>query len=330
MGSNIRTALVTIAIGDHHQREFETYALPSLRAYAQKHDYELIAITEPFAPIDPNSSKTIHWHKILLGQVPAIKAFDRVIWIDTDIVINSRLAPDITEDVPVEKIGIVELSDNPQIEAATETLNTLYNIVLREHFDDVHEFVKPDVKIKDQYKRADLTPTPDKFCNTGVFVFSPKHHNEFFAQTFLKYDKNFDDFENTPLSFEIFSNNLNHGIDPRFNTLWSDELSLKYPFLARRDILEDFYYRVKNNKSINEGLYAQWYTWCTNASFQSAYFLHFSGGRNNPLTKVPMRYVKTDAENVFGATFPEYYGDILNAKPTQHGSPFSHRKIDDE
>lgn len=105
---------------------------------------------------------------------------------------------------------------------------------------------------------------------------------------------------------------------------------MKYPFLARRDILEDFYYRVKNNKSINEGLYAQWYTWCTNASFQSAYFLHFSGGRNNPLTKVPMRYVKTDAENVFGATFPEYYGDILNAKPTQHGSPFSHRKIDDE
>lgn len=184
MGSNIRTALVTIAIGDHHQREFETYALPSLRAYAQKHDYELIAITKPFAPIDPNSSKTIHWHKILLGQVPAIKAFDRVIWIDTDIVINSRLAPDITEDVPVEKIGIVELSDNPQIEAATETLNTLYNIVLREHFDDVHEFVKPDVKIKDQYKRADLTPTPDKFCNTGVFVFSPKHHNEFLRKHF--------------------------------------------------------------------------------------------------------------------------------------------------
>ena len=170
-----------------------------------------------------------------------------------------------------KKIGIVELTDTPQIKANTETLNSLYNIVLREHFDD---------------------------------------------------------YENTPLSFEIFSNNLNHGIDPRFNTLWSEEVSAKYPFLAQRDILDDFYVRVKGSETLDGGLYAQWYTWCTNASFQSAYFLHFSGGRNNPLTKVPMRFVQPEAENVFGATFPEYYDDIQQAKPSTHGSPFSHRQID--
>lgn len=264
----------------------------------------------------------------MLGQVPAIKEFDRVIWIDTDIVINARLAPDITKDVPIEKIGIVELTDTPQIEANTETLNSLYNIVLREHFDEVHDFVKPVATLDNHYAAAGLSPAPKIFCNTGVFVFSPKHHNEFFMQTYLKYDRNFDDYENTPLSFEIFSNNLNHGIDPRFNTLWSEEVSAKYPFLARRDILDDFYARVKGGESLDGGLYAQWYTWCTNASFQSAYFLHFSGGRNNPLTKVPMRFVQPEAENVFGATFPEYYDDIQQAKPSTHGSPFSHRQID--
>ncbi len=262
--------------------------------------------------------------------MPTIKEFDRVIWIDTDIVINARLAPDITKDVPEEKIGIVELSDDAQLEAATENLNNLYNIVLREHFKQTHEFVKPNMKLRDYYTEAGLSPAPEKFCNTGVFVFSPKYHNDFLSSVYLKYDKNFDDFENTPLSFEIFSNDLNHALDPKFNTLWSDELSLKYPFLARNDILDDFYDRVKNDKPINEGLYAQWYSWCTNASFQSAYFLHFSGGRNNPLTKVPMRYVEWESENVLGSVFPDYKKEIQNAEPSTFGSPFSSGQLDQD
>jgi len=64
--------------------------------------------------------------------------------------------------------------------------------------------------------------------------------------------------------------------------------------------------------------------------FSKRVFFHFSGGRNNPLTKVPMRFVQPEAENIFDATFPEYYEDILRAKPSTHGSPFSHRQINDD
>ncbi|MEQ8195626.1 MAG: hypothetical protein RIB59_14170 [Rhodospirillales bacterium] len=327
-GEPISTALVTIAIGERHQREFETCSLPTLRAYAKKHGYELIVLTEPFAPLDPDGRKTVHWHKILIGQVPAIRPFDRVIWIDTDIMINPRLAPDIAATIPADKIGVVEMTDGPQLEAATETLNTLYNIVMREHYGQTHAFVKPSVKLKDYYLQAGLTPAPDKFCNTGVMVFSPKHHNDFLASVFLKYEKNFDDYENTPLSFEIFSNGLNAPLDPRFNVLWSDELALKYPFLARKEIIADFYERRKSGTPLDGGPYAQWYTWCTNASYQSAYFLHFSGGRDNPLTKVPMRFVRDADADVFGAVFPEYDAEIRTARPSAAGKPFSLRADD--
>jgi len=84
-------AIVTFSTDDY--AELADVSLPTMRRYADRHDWLLIAVRGTAAFERPPS-----WMKIPLLQ-EALRDFDEVLWIDADVVVAAD-APDITDEVP--------------------------------------------------------------------------------------------------------------------------------------------------------------------------------------------------------------------------------------
>jgi hypothetical protein len=88
----MRRALVTFATGEH-ERLLEV-ALPTMRRYADRHGYDLLA--DPPPPIRRPPS----WLKIPLLQ-KALRSYDEVLWLDADlVVVDDRV--DVADEIDVD------------------------------------------------------------------------------------------------------------------------------------------------------------------------------------------------------------------------------------
>lgn len=85
-------ALVTFGIGPHE--ELLEIALPSFRAYAECHEYELV-VAEPTGDRPPS------WLKVPTLQA-ALAAYDEVLWLDADVVI-ADVSEDIADQVSADR-----------------------------------------------------------------------------------------------------------------------------------------------------------------------------------------------------------------------------------
>ena len=98
----VANALVTAIIGEKHRSLWETHARESWQRYAARHGYEIVLITEPLDKSEFGRSRHVAWQKLLLFSLPGIERFERVAWVDSDIIINAAMAPDLFEGVPAE------------------------------------------------------------------------------------------------------------------------------------------------------------------------------------------------------------------------------------
>lgn len=92
----MKTALVTIAIGDRFQQLYQRFARDRFEGYASRHGYDLRVITEPVRDIP---GKKLTWQKLCLGDVPWFSDYDRIACLDSDILI-ARDAPALPEVLP--------------------------------------------------------------------------------------------------------------------------------------------------------------------------------------------------------------------------------------
>src|ERR1043166_4029458 len=103
----MRKAMVTILIGEKFQRIWSERARPSWEAYAGRHGYDIVIIDRVIDPSPRANERSLIWQKLLALSVPEVQRFDRVLWLDSDVIINAETAPCAMEATPPDKIGAV-------------------------------------------------------------------------------------------------------------------------------------------------------------------------------------------------------------------------------
>lgn len=217
----MKRALVTLAVGDVYLTAFHKYCLDSWYSYGQRHGYDIIVITE----LPDNSERALNrspaWQKCLVGESQLVQQYEQVVWLDADIVINSFKSPCVCQGIATDKVAAVDDNSVPSY--------ALHSLVKR-RMEQVYGITDSGMP----YRTRGISTEHNRVVQTGVLVFSPRHHQWLFRKVYDQYEdlgdpsKNYEMFF---LSHELLQNNMVQWLDYRFNfTVWYDIL-LYYPFL---------------------------------------------------------------------------------------------------
>jgi hypothetical protein len=217
----MKQAIVTLVIGDEYRRRWEQISKKGWTAYCQRHGYDLIPIDRPLDESERAKKRSPAWQKCLVLEPSIASAYEQVVWLDGDILINPA-APPIT--APLEKIGAINEhafpspADRLSIVRRLITGAPLEGIANRSYWEawldpgDWHAFYGLPKKSGMQ------------IVQTGVLVLSPKHHREILRYVYDHYDDRGSaeyNYEMRPLSYEIQNQGIQYWIDPKFNALTS-------------------------------------------------------------------------------------------------------------
>jgi hypothetical protein len=215
-------AIATIIVGEKYQKLWKTVAQPSWMRYARRHGYELVVFEELLDSSPVGLQRAIAWQKLLTLGRAELSGVDRVLWLDSDIIINPA-APDAVEQVPLEKIGAVPdqcLLSHPSL-ATPFAKNNCWS-------------AGPGAWSQHFYKVNELPVVANYHLNSGVWVASPRHHRQLFEHIYHTHpEKPFGYFEQMALSSEVIGRGLHHVMDPRFNVLWLEYRLAFYSFILK-------------------------------------------------------------------------------------------------
>src|SRR5262249_15237783 len=194
--------------------------------------------------------------KCLVLQPSIAGKYERIVWLDADIVINTD-APDVARGVPLEKVGAVDEFVYPTSEIhqafwrrmVAQTSNSALARIWQSYLDpaDYHGF-------------WGLPRRGNHIVQTGALVLSPRHHRALLEHVYYTYENKGGpelNYEMRPLSFEIQERGFQHWIDQRFNAIFNAVLSQSN---AEK--------RIATQEELFELI---------RRSFRSNYFLHFAG-----------------------------------------------------
>ncbi len=292
-----RHALVTFLIGDAYVDAFERYVRPTWTPYAERHGYDIATLTEPIDPTCDFETKAIHWQKLLIGMHPDLSGYEKLVWVDSDILINHRWAPCIASAHDGPGIGVVKPPPaSPSLGGAEFGHSTAFTLLEQMRRRSLSPGPHNDAAVlhdgyRAYYRLHGLDGPADAMINTGVLVFDPARHARTLAEIYLKYQKNYIDYEMTPLSFELQVRGLDDDLDPRFNAPWGNWVVRHYPFLFNLHLMRS-----------HPDLVWQ----CVNTAFHNTWFLHFAGTRRHPVTKGPMILVDPACPDPHERVFPQY------------------------
>lgn len=240
-----KTAIVTLVIGKECTSQYNKFCKESFEKYANKYNFDLILIDYL---IDNSQEKHIAWQKLLIGTVKKLKEYDILIWIDADIVINFKDAPNIIDNVPKNRIGAVRyhpLLSQPLFHFAQHRVS---NGLSAEQFN------------LNLLKIHNLEAHPKCLINSGVLVI-PKDLLYVLENTYYKYKelKNNQHQEQVFLSYELYINKLTYFLDDRFNAVWYEFKQGPYYFNCSKE----------GNKQLIKKVLSE------------VYFLHFAGPKKD-------------------------------------------------
>src|SRR5215471_18812114 len=222
----MKAAIVTLAIGDAYLNRWRAHCESGWSRYAERHGFDLIVIDRPLDQTPRAVARSPAWQKCLVLRPDIAGSFDRVIWIDSDVLINDR-APSIAEGVPLGKIGATDECVFPSREVRRQILMALTQGA------DNPGLAKTFATCLDpaDWHAAWGLPRSDvrSIVQTGVMVLSPRHHRELLEHVYYDYEDRGEQpwYEMPPLSFEIQKQGLLHGLDSRFNALLIQLILLK-------------------------------------------------------------------------------------------------------
>jgi len=214
-----KTAIVTLAIGANYAERFEQLCRRNWTAYAERHGFDVVVLKEPLDFGERARRRSPAWQKCLILGLPELKNYERVVWVDSDILINPR-APSIVQGVPMEKIGATDEHRYPSLETRQNLLRQVL-AVAPEGGDWGKRFWESWLSPGAFHAHFGLPSGQAHIVQTGVLVLSPRHHRDLFQHVYDGYDDggvNLN-YEMRPLSHEIQLRGLPHWIDQKFNAL---------------------------------------------------------------------------------------------------------------
>lgn len=275
-------AIVTLAVGRKYLENWQQLCQNNWQKYAEKHGYDLICLDQPLDTSTRAQKRSPAWQKCLILSQPFSKQYERIVWIDSDILINANSAPCIAQNVPLHKVGAVNEWSVPNSELFTQVLQRRYQHLYCEDLDSMQAMMVA------YYQGFGLPPKFNKVVQSGVMVLSPDHHRDILERVYHKYeDKGSSEwnYEMRPLSWELLEADQVHWIDHRFNRVWSDYMYLHYPFLLEQQsasIAHRIYrkfQRMITALGVQTNLKLK--TNCVNTAFLNNFFLHFAGSSHD-------------------------------------------------
>ncbi len=265
-----KQAIVTLVVGDRYKSEWRRFSQPGWLAYAKRHHLDLIPLEERLDTSHRSAGRSPSWQKLLILSQDFARRYERIIWVDSDVVINPD-APLITDGVPPQRVGAVDEYSFP-----SRGYHSLAIRRVAEALSLPEEHVWPTPE--SYYETWGLLPSFQEVVQAGVLVLSPEHHREICEHTYYAYEDRGGPiwhYEMPPLSYELLSNDFIHWIDQRFNTLWMYIKALHYPWLLekRYGLLRS----VKGARRLSFKLEERRLRRPLMATFLNSYFLHFAG-----------------------------------------------------
>ena len=212
----MKKAIVTIAIGEKYLSTFSSICHESWDLYCDRFGYDLIVIAHPLDSSERASKRSPAWQKLLILSQPWSNEYDRIVWVDLDVIINNANAYDICNGVPIEKVGAIDAYSIPTKEIHDISLKSMYANWLDMGVPFIDNLQPGAYYTNRGIPGEDL----DSVVQTGVFVCSPKNHREIFEDIYYRYEDTNGaewNYEMTAMSYELIKNNAVHWISPRFN-----------------------------------------------------------------------------------------------------------------
>jgi hypothetical protein len=237
-----RKAIFTILFGADYIKRWQLCAEAGWRAYAARHGYDLVLVDGPIKRAADLPARPIHWQKLFIPQHPAAARYERIVFLDADIMINYHRAPCIVAATPPDKVGVVRFDryiDDPM----TYYLAFIRRYKIARYASRCREMAgphKPLCLTGPDYATAyaEFTARRDlPLLNTGVIVMHPAAHAAAFEQIYLDSFRELRDgaadrvFEQNYVAWKLIDAGLAHYLDERFNTIAYLEQALHYPFL---------------------------------------------------------------------------------------------------
>jgi hypothetical protein len=247
-----RTALATLCIGQPYIDWWTRFASRSWQAYAARCGYALEVFQGPLDSSLRAMARSPAWQKCLILSQPALQAYDRVIWLDADIIIAPAAPP---LDTSAGKIGAVVSGDYLQRDMRATFLERMRGTgPAHGNIDDL--WARDQRSFYDAYGIACAT---SDIIQTGVLALEPEHRPILEAVYALDYP-GIVAYEQLPLSAEIINRGLLQRIDSRFNLVFFERLCVHYPYLLNQQI--DHYNYLAHAAVMTE--------------LNNAFFLHFA------------------------------------------------------
>ena len=226
------TAIVILAIGDEYLAYWRKYCEASCRAYAAKHNYDLILICEPLDNSPRAQARSPAWQKCLVLSQDFSQKYERIVSLDGDIVINSQEAPRITDQSPVDRVGGV-ISGSHIHEDLRGVLADRLGYSRGEYARGLRNWESMQ---KLAYAYHGLKPLPS-VIQTGVLVASPVHHRSIFESIYVAPEYHVSRcYEQVPLSHALLTRDLFCAIDTRFNSVFHETALVHYPYLLDKGL----------------------------------------------------------------------------------------------
>ena len=268
-------AIVTLTLGDRYIHAWRHGCEENWNAYATKHGYDLIRLEQPLDRSERATNRSASWQKCLVLSQDFAKDYDRIVWIDSDVVINHQTAPSIVDGVPEDKVGAVELFSyaNHAGSYGRAALLRMY---------DFWKTAVVNTEAKDYYTEYGFPNGFDAVVQAGVLVLSPARHQALLEKVYYDYEDRGGakwHYEMRPLSYELMKSGVVYWLDPRFNVLWLDCLFLQYPFLINGVPQRSLLSRVWRKLGRAAGFLTVDEVWnaAQRTTFLNSYFLHFGG-----------------------------------------------------
>jgi len=278
------TAIVTIVIGTDYQATWRRLSQKSWLRYAEANGFDLIVITHPFDTSARAGARSPAWQKLLILNQPWSRQYERIIWLDSDIIIGPFAQNIISAAGPVEKVSLT-------INGGRSSDSERMLFIERQHKTALRPEFEQNVWARSVQKNyaSHRVPPHDTMFNTGVLVLSPQHHNELFLQCYEGEDFGGRLYEQPLLSHEIMQRDLSHLISCRFNWGIQEALFLYLPEIIDLD--------SRPPELIEPVLKLARYL--VRRELQNAYFLHFYGTMGLMMTLTEEDVFGGDAVDLF-------------------------------
>ncbi len=271
-----RKVIITIAIGEVSRQRWQTYCEANWQKYTNKYGYDLICHSSALDVSERAQKRSPAWQKCLILTDEVCKKYERVVWMDADILINYKGAPDIAEQVPLEKIGGI----NALFFCRDGLLASLHRQYLELWKRLQMSFIE-DRTGQDYYKNYGISTDLSEVMQTGVLILSPKHHKNLLEKVYYGYEAREGamwkySYEMRALSYEIINSRQYCFIDGRFNYLFHHYLAAFHSglFFRMMGLAEAtsggrrFLRRLRDHFELKQAM---------KSAFSKSFFLHFAG-----------------------------------------------------